>query len=162
MKTINPFIPTVQFMQVQQVSQRERVKFGVWAVLIAHFGVVMGLLVLGCKSDPLASANQVSTPERAAMVNTPEPARPVAAVPIPTAPEPVSAASIAEKPVSPSTLPQDEPNYTVKSGDTLYSIARAHRVSIKALICANHLATDHLSVGAKLRIPENRIQLASM
>lgn len=43
--------------------------------------------------------------------------------------------------------------YTVKSGDTLTRIARAHHTSVKAIQRANGLATSNIRVGQKLRIP---------
>ena len=43
--------------------------------------------------------------------------------------------------------------YTVKSGDMLGSIAKAHGVSVKALRSANSLKTDQIKVGQKLKIP---------
>ena len=43
--------------------------------------------------------------------------------------------------------------YVVKSGDTLTRIARRHHVTLKELRAANHLTTDHIKVGQKLKIP---------
>lgn len=43
--------------------------------------------------------------------------------------------------------------YTVKSGDTLSSIAKNHGVSLRALRSANSLTTDRIKVGDKLKIP---------
>lgn len=42
--------------------------------------------------------------------------------------------------------------YTVKSGDTLYSIARANNTTVSDLIAKNNLSTSTLSVGQKLLI----------
>ena len=44
-------------------------------------------------------------------------------------------------------------NYTVKSGDSLWKIARQQNVSVTALKQANTLTSDSLKVGQKLRIP---------
>ncbi len=44
-------------------------------------------------------------------------------------------------------------SYTVKSGDTLTKIAKAHGVKIKALQAANNLTTTKIKVGQKLTIP---------
>jgi LysM repeat protein len=44
-------------------------------------------------------------------------------------------------------------SYTVKSGDTLSKIAKAHGVKVKALQAANNLATSKIKVGQKLTIP---------
>ncbi len=52
-----------------------------------------------------------------------------------------------------AAAPSAEKTYTVKSGDTLLKIAKAHGVSIKALRTANNLRTDRIKVGDKLKIP---------
>jgi len=44
-------------------------------------------------------------------------------------------------------------NYTVKSGDSLWKIARQQNTSVAALKQANNLTGDSLKVGQKLRIP---------
>jgi LysM repeat protein len=54
---------------------------------------------------------------------------------------------------SPTESPAAEQSYTVKSGDTLSKIATQHGTSIKALRAANHLKTDKIHVGDKLKIP---------
>ena len=43
--------------------------------------------------------------------------------------------------------------YTVKSGDTLTKIAKAHGTTVKAIKAASNLTTDHIKVGQKLKIP---------
>ena len=53
-------------------------------------------------------------------------------------------------PVSSTTTSQNI--YTVKSGDTLYSIARANNTTVSDLIAKNNLSTSTLSVGQKLLI----------
>lgn len=44
--------------------------------------------------------------------------------------------------------------YTVKQGDSLYSIATKYGVSVDAIKRANNLGTNFLSIGQKLLIPE--------
>jgi LysM repeat protein len=51
------------------------------------------------------------------------------------------------------TTETGEKIYSVKSGDTLLKIAKAHGVTVKALRSANKLPTDQIKVGQKLRIP---------
>lgn len=46
-----------------------------------------------------------------------------------------------------------EETYTVKSGDSLTKIAKAHGTTIKAIRAENTLTTDHIKVGQKLKIP---------
>jgi len=43
--------------------------------------------------------------------------------------------------------------YTVKSGDTLTTIAKKHGTTVKALQAANSLATTKIKVGQKLKLP---------
>ena len=43
--------------------------------------------------------------------------------------------------------------YTVKSGDTLMKIAKAHGTTAKAIQAANNLTTTKIAVGKKLKIP---------
>ena len=43
--------------------------------------------------------------------------------------------------------------YSVKSGDTLTKIAKAHGVTVKALESENDLSTTKIKVGQKLKIP---------
>jgi LysM repeat protein len=43
--------------------------------------------------------------------------------------------------------------YTVKSGDTLTKIAKAHGTTVKAIKAASNLTTDHIKVGQKLTVP---------
>jgi LysM repeat protein len=46
-----------------------------------------------------------------------------------------------------------EEAYTVKSGDTLTRIAKAHGTTVKAIRAENNLTTDHIKVGQKLKLP---------
>lgn len=52
----------------------------------------------------------------------------------------------------------DNPNnmfmYTVKSGDSLYSIAKKYNTTVQKIIDLNYLKSTNLSVGQVLRIPE--------
>jgi LysM repeat protein len=44
-------------------------------------------------------------------------------------------------------------NYTVKSGDTLGKIARAHGTTFKKIMAMNDLKTTGIRVGQKLKLP---------
>ncbi len=58
-------------------------------------------------------------------------------------------------PASPPLPVPSARNHTVKAGDTLYKIARAHGVTVDELIRANpELSASHLSPGRVLQIPE--------
>ena len=45
--------------------------------------------------------------------------------------------------------------YTVKKGDTLYSIAKKYNTSVSAILDLNYLTNTNLSIGQVIRIPEN-------
>ena len=45
--------------------------------------------------------------------------------------------------------------YTVKKGDTLYSIAKKYNTSVSAILDLNYLTSSNLSIGQVIRIPEN-------
>jgi LysM repeat protein len=47
--------------------------------------------------------------------------------------------------------------YTVKSGDTLTKIAKAHGSTVKAIEAANGLTTTKIKVGQKLKIPSKAV-----
>lgn len=85
------------------------------------------------------------------------PGRASAAVPVPVARPiagpPASQASVAwtPEPVAPNTAPRV---HTVRSGDTLWGIARQHAVSVPELAAANGIETQtRLALGTRLTIP---------
>lgn len=46
--------------------------------------------------------------------------------------------------------------YTVKSGDTLYSIAKQYNVSVDDIVNHNNLVSNNLTIGTKLLIPSGK------
>ena len=52
-----------------------------------------------------------------------------------------------------STQTSTEPTYIVKSGDTLYSIARKYNTTVSELVSRNNLKTSNLKIGQELIIP---------
>jgi LysM repeat protein len=63
-----------------------------------------------------------------------------------------SAPAVKGGPVSTGSAAAGEA-YTVKSGDSLTKIAKAHGTTVKAIKAENNLNTDHIKVGQKLKIP---------
>lgn len=47
---------------------------------------------------------------------------------------------------------KDDANYTVKKGDTLYSLSKKYNISIDEIKKNNNLKNNQLSVGQKLKI----------
>ncbi len=74
---------------------------------------------------------------------------------------PTAPAGLAATPTAESNAPTAHPaatqgsakSYTVKAGDTLTRVAKAHGTTVNALRSANNLKTDRLVVGQKLKIP---------
>lgn len=60
------------------------------------------------------------------------------------------------------TNPDNMFMYTVKNGDTLYSIARVYGTSVDSIKKLNYLTSNNLYVGQVLRIPENYIAPENM
>ena len=57
-------------------------------------------------------------------------------------------------PLDSGTNPNNMFLYTVKKGDSLYSIARVYETTVDAIMDINHLSSVDLQVGQVLRIPE--------
>lgn len=57
-------------------------------------------------------------------------------------------------PTKTGTNPDNLFTYTVKKGDSLYSIARVYKTSVDELKKLNNLKTNSLSIGQTLRVPE--------
>ncbi|MCG3147607.1 MAG: hypothetical protein PCFJNLEI_01047 [Verrucomicrobiae bacterium] len=67
---------------------------------------------------------------------------------------PVAAAPPAGAPAADAAVPAvTGPAYVVKSGDSLWKIAKAHNVSVTAIKQANNLTSDALKINQKLTIP---------
>ncbi|MDE3074100.1 MAG: LysM peptidoglycan-binding domain-containing protein [Chloroflexota bacterium] len=111
-------------------------------------------------SEPVGAATQQATP--AAATATPVASLIAAAPSAPPAPTPVasrppaSSAAGAESRAPASTPRSAAPakTYVVQPGDTLFSIARRHQVTVASLVAANGLPSSELvKSGDKLRIP---------
>lgn len=58
-------------------------------------------------------------------------------------------------PLKDGTNPSNMFIYTVKKGDSLYSIAKKYNTTVNKIIDINNLNNVNLSIGQELRIPEN-------
>ena len=65
-------------------------------------------------------------------------------------------------PVLSGSNPSSVFTYTVKSGDSLYNIARRYETTVDEIIKLNKLSTINLSIGQKLLIPETGEAVTSL
>ena len=65
-------------------------------------------------------------------------------------------------PVSSGSNPSSVFTYTVKSGDSLYNIARRYETTVDEIIKLNKLSTINLSIGQKLLVPETGEAVTSL
>ena len=144
-KTLSPFVPTVCLISVPSRGRRELAKKVFFGILAVPVVLLLGLfitnhhheLVVAAKELPGGPAPQ-AVPAAAAVVAS---SAPVQAV-LPQPPD-----SSTQAPARPETV------YSVITSDTLYSIARRHGTTVKAIKAANGLSTERLSIGQKLKIP---------
>lgn len=109
---------------------------------------------------PTARSTEVATP-----ATEPAPTRRAARAVAPTTRPTVAATPAERKPAKAGTQPPSTPTrratptakdeyYTAASGDSLWSISRAYRVTVTTLARANGLSPDtRINVGQRLRIP---------
>lgn len=125
---------------------------------IALVGVLVVLASSGLGRDPGGVAVASSTPSPMA-TGSPRPTTTPAPTPMPTttpapAPSPTPAITATPVPTVTATPAASFRVYTVKSGDTLYGIARSFGVSVTALTELNGISrTKILHTGDKLLIP---------
>jgi len=138
---------------------------------------------------PAQPAGPVSTYQTATYTPPTAPVAPAASGPKPyTAPKPYAASSMPKSPrtaatargpetlnqqaariakPAPSTTAQPGGTYRVQSGDSLWTIGRAHGTTTEALMAANGLSGANLKIGQSLVIPTGnsapkRVQVASI
>lgn len=160
MNASNPFqIPVCLQRADSQQRRQERFRKGFIAVVAAIVVLLVGLLIEGCMSEK--STASAPTPGQTITVQPAPQANPD------TIAEQKPSQSLQPKvttPHQPATPAASDSGtasnlaksliYTVKSGDTLTRIAKAHGTTVKALKAANSLENDRIVVGTKLKIPE--------
>jgi LysM repeat protein len=157
MNSLNPFVPSITLIKVPRRDQRERFRKVVFGVLAAQLVFILALLLNHGRSEA-ASPEIASASISLASANASD--HPAAAPPAVVQSNP--ATTVPSEIVMPAPLTQTREPYVIKSGDTLSSIARACGSTVKALRSVNSLANDRLVVGQKLRLPESRVQIASV
>lgn len=157
MNATNPFQIPSCFVIDHERRRRERFKRTFIAVVATGVLLMVGLLIEGCMSQHAQAAN---TPAATTDLqpSTTLPASMTAPKPVVLPPPPAQPAALQPKthvskadtatPGHPQTI------YVVKTGDNLTRIAKTHGTTVKAIEAANGLASDHISVGMKLKLPE--------
>lgn len=157
MNSLNPFVPSVILIRVPRRDQRERFRKVVFGVLAAQLVLILALLLDHGRSEA-ASPEIALTSVSLASANASD----RAAVAPPGVVQSNPAMAVPSEVVMPVPPAQTQGLYVIKSGDTLSSIARACGSTVKALKSVNSLANERLMVGQKLKLPESRVQIASV
>jgi len=141
--------------------RRERFKFVVWTIVVANVLLLMGLLIQGCRGEPDNSGTSGGSD---AEMGRPDTNGAVAVEPTPYTNAPVTPAfeATATNTTAEATVTNAAPQpvlgsarqYAVVKGDSLYKIARANGISMKALADANPgVKSAKLKVGQVLQLP---------
>lgn len=119
----------------------------------------------GALHPPPTTRSPVPPPEHAGPARAPRPAKASAPPAVTTAP--VAAVTPAPPQTAPpeaegKLLKQGESEITVRRGDTLYGIARRHKVPMRTLVDANGLRPPYrLKVGDRLHLPGVRVYVVA-
>jgi LysM repeat protein len=180
MNTPNPLVPQSSLLEQQQKSKTKSNLFiAVITILTLHVAVFGGLLIQGCKRDTgpteLAKNPTTTAPTTAELpamdtnalvhpgdTNAPV-VQPIATPPgIAAAPSnvvgqpgmtPTPAIETAVTP-TPAAAVVEGKDYTVARGDSFFTIAKAHGVSVSAVTKANpNVDAKKLKVGQTIKIP---------
>lgn len=162
----SPFIPQGSFLEQQNAKRRSTLRYVVFGILALHVVVVLGILLFGCQQagQKTEASSQPSTAPPATNAPTVAPPTPAARAQLPSTPpvtDPLTPQlSATQNPTLPTTtalVPAPPPatkTYSVAKGDTFSKIARANRVSVRALASANPgVVSTKLRVGQVLQIP---------
>ena len=157
MKSLNPFVPSVPLIKVPTRNQREWFRKAVFGVLAVHVVLLLALLLEHGRSEAASPAVALSS---LSLASAKASDRAAAAPPVVVHSNPATA--VPAEVAMPMPSAQIRGPYVIKSGDTLSSIARACDCTVKALKSVNGLANGRLVVGQKLKLPDGRIQIASV
>jgi len=157
MNSLNPFVPCVSLIKVPTRDQREWVRKAVFWALAAQFLFLMVLLLQQGRRETASPETALASVSLAsAKSSVPAAAAPAEAV------HSNPATPVPSEVVIPMPPAQTREPYAIKSGDTLYSIARTCGCTVKALKSLNGLANERLVVGQKLKLPDSRMQIAAV
>ena len=166
MKKLNPFSGPGSLQAERQQKRREQLKVVVWVVVAANVVLFTGMLIQGCRGEPSTTepapgsaaevtATDTNSTAAAQQKQAGDSPVPPAFEPVPTSAEPLTN-TVAETVTNraPAPAPAATRQYAVLKGDSLYKIAKANGVSLKALAEANP-GTDSvkLKAGQVLQLP---------
>ena len=140
-------------------KRRRAIKAGVFTSLVVASAFLLGMLIQGCNSQRSTDAQpglNSPTPKTTAPTNTPAIVEGGPSTNAPPQFVQPTAAIPNEPPPQPEAFEKSKPDatlYTVKRGDTLTRIARAHGTTVRLLKAENNLKSDQISVGKQLKIP---------
>jgi LysM repeat protein len=181
MNTHNPLVPQGSLLEQQQKSKAKSNLFiAVITILTLHIAVFGGLLIQGCKQGagttelaqtpakpppaselPPLDTNNLNVPT----IDTNLPVVQPIATPPGMTPQPQSNVGVAQSTTTPPPMetmaatPPTTPapggkEYTVARGDSFYTIAKAHGVSVSAMVKANpNVDPKKLKVGQTVTVP---------
>ncbi len=161
MKTLNPFNAPGLPQAERQRIRRGQFKIVVWTIVAANMLLFAGMLIQGCQREPATAVNQDANPVETASSDTngaavvPQtPGTNAPATPTFEAPAANPAVAAAATNAAPEPAQPGARQYVVVKGDSFYKIARANRVSMKALADANPgVNSAKLKVGQSLQVP---------
>ena len=161
MKTLNPFNAPGSPQADRQRIRRGRFKIVVWTIVAANMVLFAGMLIQGCQREPATAVTQDANPVETASSDTngavvAQQTSGTNASATPTfegpAANPAVAAGVTNAAPEPA-LPGAR-QYVVIKGDSFYKIAKANRISMKALADANPgVDSGKLKVGQVLQVP---------
>lgn len=164
---LNPFSGPGSLLAERQLKRREQFKVVVWAVVGANVVLFMGMLIQGCRGEPTSTETEGSKPAQVTASDTNNAAvaqqAPQGDTPVLPSFEPAAltttqtltnnAPTVVTDTV-PNPAPSPTKRYAVLKGDSLYKIAKANKVSQKALTEANPgIEIAKLKVGQVLQLP---------
>jgi LysM repeat protein len=161
MKTLNPFNAPGSPQAERQRIRRGRFKIVVWTIVAANLLLFAGMLIQGCQREPVTAVTQDANPVETASSDTNSAAMAqqtsgtnAPATPTFEAPAANPAVVAAVTNATPEPAQPGARQYVVVKGDSFYKIAKANRVSMKALANANPgVDSAKLKVGQALQVP---------
>jgi LysM repeat protein len=161
MKTLNPFVAPGLAQAAGQRIRRQRFKMAVWTLVAANVLFFAGLLIQGCQREPTTTDSRDSAPAETASSETNGAALTqetagtnASGTPMFEAPTSNTTGAAAVAGAGPAPVQAAPKQYVVVKGDSFYKIAKANRVSMKALADANPgVDSAKLKIGQALQVP---------